>query len=302
MSHEHNHSHVPKHQGTLILSLLLTGGFMFAEVVGGLLSGSLALLSDAGHMLNDALSLGLALWAIRFASRAADARRTYGNRRAETVMAFTNGVTLVIISALILKEGLTRLFQPVSVHADQMLWIAALGLLVNLIVAGLLLKGSGENLNLKGAFLHVLGDLLGSVGAIAAALVIQYTGWVYADPLVSLLIAALILRTSWGFLGETWHILLEGTPPAVDMPELERCIREVEGIAGLHDLHVWSLTGEQILLTAHLQIAAEGGSLNALAAVRQLLKQDFGIQHCTLEPELEACKDDCLLEDSHEHH
>lgn len=301
MSNEHKHSHAPKHQGMLILSLLLTAGFMIAEVAGGLISGSLALLSDAGHMLNDALSLGLALWALRFGTRAADARRTYGNRRAETVMAFTNGVTLVIVSVLIFKEGLSRLFEPVAVHADQMLWIAGLGLLVNLIVAGLLLKGSGENLNLKGAFLHVLGDLLGSVGAIVAALVIQTTGWVYADAIVSLLIAALILRTSWSFLGETWHILMEGTPPEVDIPLLTERIHQVAGISGLHDLHVWSLTGEQTLLTAHLQIEEEAGGLRVIAAVRQLLNQEFGIQHCTLEPELVACENECELNDHHHH-
>lgn len=303
MNHDpaHNHSHVPKHQGILIFSLILTGGFMFAEVIGGLISGSLALLSDAGHMLNDALGLGLALWALRFGTRAADSKRTYGNRRAETVMAFTNGITLVIISALIFKEGLTRLFEPVTVHADQMLWIAVLGLFVNIIVAGMLFKGSGENLNVKGAFLHVLGDLLGSVGAIVAALVIQWTGWVYADPLVSLLIAGLILRTSWRFLGDTWHILLEGTPPELDLPELERRIRAVAGVVGVHDLHVWSLTGEQTLLTAHLQISDEASSFHTLTAVRQLLQHEYHIEHSTLEPELIACDTNCSLLNSHSH-
>jgi len=285
MSDLHPHSHKPKHQGILVLAFILTSLFMMAEIAGGLLSGSLALLSDAGHMFNDALSLGLALWAFYLGRRAANMHRTYGNRRAETVVAFTNGITLVLISGLIFKEAFSRFWMPVKVHSEQMLWISVIGLLVNLFVAGLLIKGAGENLNLKGAFLHVLGDLLGSVGAIAAALIIQFTGWTYADPLVSLLIASLILYTSWSFLGDTWHILLEGVPPQINLPELEMCILDVEGVMAIHDLHVWSLTGEQILLTAHLQMMNGVSDLSAVARVRQLLNQEFGIQHCTLEIE-----------------
>ncbi|MGE3726294.1 MAG: cation diffusion facilitator family transporter [Candidatus Sericytochromatia bacterium] len=285
MSDNHTHSHHPNHQGVLIISLVLTGVFMVAEIMGGLFSGSLALLSDAGHMFNDALSLGLALWALYLGRSKADKRRTYGNRRAETVIAFTNGITLVLISVLIFKEALSRFWIPVTVHSEQMLWISSLGLLVNLVVAGLLMQGASENLNLKGAFLHVLGDLLGSVGAIAAAVIIQFTGWTYADPLVSLLIAFLILQTSWSFLSETWHILMESVPPQIELSELERRILQTEGVMGLHDLHVWSLTGEQILLTAHLQLMDDVSNFGTVASVRQLLNQEFGIQHCTLETE-----------------
>lgn len=276
-----------------MLSLLLTSGFMVAEIVGGLLSGSLALLSDAGHMLSDTFSLALALWAICIGIRVADAHRTYGNRRVETVIAFINGIMLVIVAALIFKEGVTRLWRPVNIHTDQMLWIATIGLLVNVAVAAILAKGASENLNMRGAFLHVLGDLLGSVGAIAAALVIKWTGWIYADPIVSLMIAALIFHSSLTFLSETWHILLEGTPSQVDMPLLEARIRQVPGVTGFHDLHVWTLTGEQVLLSAHIQVAAEIGSMPVLSSVRQLLEHEFGIRHCTLEPELVCCEHDC---------
>lgn len=298
-AHSHSHAHPPKNQGRLMWSLVLTGGFMVVEIFGGLLSGSLALLSDAGHMLSDTFSLTLAFWAMRIGVRAANAQRTYGNRRVETIIAFINGITLVIVAALIFKEGITRLFLPIYIHAEQMLWIAVFGLLVNITVAIILAKGASENLNIRGAFLHVLGDLLGSVGAIVAALVIKLTGWIYADPIVSLLIAALIFYSSLTFLGETWHILLEGTPSQVDMPLLETCILQVSGVTGFHDLHVWTLTGDQILLSVHIQVAAEIGSLPVLCAVRQMLEHEFGIGHCTLEPELVSCKNDCRSEDNH---
>lgn len=293
MSHSHAPASDARHQRTLLLALGLTAGFLCVEAIGGLISGSLALLSDAGHMLTDALALGLSLWALRLGARAPDRQRTYGHRRAETVMAFANGLTLVLIAGLIFKEGVLRLLQPVTVAAGQMLLIAGLGLLVNLVVAGLLYKGSAESLNLRGAFLYVLGDLLGSVGAIAAAMVIRYTGWVYADPLVSLLIAGLILHSSLGFLGETWQILLEGTPANADVSRIEACLRQVEGVAGVHDLHVWTLNGDQILLTAHLEVCDETAVLQILATVRALLDRDFGIGHCTLEPEIGRCEGAC---------
>lgn len=274
---------------------------MFAEVIGGLMADSLALLSDAGHMFNDALSLGLALLALVYSGKEANGLKTYGYRRLETLMAFANGVTLIVVALLILKEGLVRLFQPAPVHAGTMLWIAVIGLVVNVLVFAVLAKGSGENLNMKGALLHVAGDLLGSIGAIAAALVIQWTGWVQADALISLLIAGLILKTSWTFLKETAHILMEGTPADLDIHALRSQLQALKGVNDIHDLHIWSLDGDQKLLTAHVCLQKIQESPYILQRIRQILADDWQIHHCTLEPELEHCQVDCDHSE-HAHH
>lgn len=296
MSHSHSSGHHHTHTDNrrlLWIAVILTAVFMLAEVVGGWMSGSLALLSDAGHMFNDAFSLGLALMAIIYSSKKANDHKTYGYKRLEILMAFANGVTLIVVALLIFKEGIVRLFQPTAVHAEAMLGIAILGLLVNLLVFGLLMRGSGDNLNMKGALLHVAGDLLGSIGAIAAALIIHWTGWLQADALVSLLIACIILKTSWHFLQETAHILMEGVPNTLKVEDLRSDLQTLRGVVDVHDLHIWSLDGNQVLLTAHVCVKEILQAPQILTAVREQLSVQWNIQHCTLEPELNHCSSDC---------
>lgn len=291
--HGHHHDHASQNRKLLSFCLILTTVFMLAEIFGGLISGSLALLSDAGHMFNDALSLGMALLAVSLSGRSANALKTYGYKRLETLAAFANGVTLVVVALLIFKEGVMRLLKPTQVEAHAMLSIAVLGLIVNLVVFGLLLRNSGENLNMRGALLHVLGDLLGSVGAIVAALVIKYTGWVQADAMMSLLIAGLILSTSLRFLSETAHILMEGVPRELELEEVSESLKQLQGVKDVHDLHIWSLDGNAMLLTAHIQVHEMENVTEILNRARRLLEQDWKIQHCTLEPELEVCHINC---------
>jgi cobalt-zinc-cadmium efflux system protein len=288
--HNHDHSHSHNHaQGAsataLTWAVVLTGGFMFAEFIGGLLSGSLALIADAGHMLNDSLALAFALFALRLARKPANRQKTFGYKRSETLMAFVNGLSLTAVAVLILREAVVRLFAPGEIHSETMLGIAVLGALINIGVAWLLFRHSQGSLNIRGAFLHVLSDLMGSVGAIVAALIIQFTGWLYADAVVSILISGLILRHSIGFLRETSHILLEGAPPHLDLEALEQGILALDSVQGLHDLHVWTLNGGEVLLTAHLQIADLTQATAITAEVQHYLEHNFGIHHATLQVE-----------------
>jgi cobalt-zinc-cadmium efflux system protein len=284
-AHDHDRG-AADNERRVFLAMLLTGGFMVAEVAGGIAAGSLALLADAGHMLTDCASLALAWMAFRIGRRPQDAQRSYGYHRFQVLAAFVNGITLIAIVGWILIEAMRRLLAPVEVLGGLMLVIAVLGLLVNLVAFWILHGGDQENLNLRGAALHVLGDLLGSVAAIVAGLVIVWTGWTPIDPLLSLLVALLILRSAWMLVRRSGHILLEGTPDWLDVDqlraELAAAIPEVENI---HHVHCWMLTQERPLLTMHARLRAGADQYAVLVAIRQLLQRDYGIGHATIEIE-----------------
>jgi cobalt-zinc-cadmium efflux system protein len=291
--HDHAHRHATAdNQRNVFWAMVLTGGFMLAEVVGGVVAGSLALIADAGHMLTDAASLGLAWAAFRVGHWPQDARRTYGYHRFQVLAAFVNGLALVAIVGWIAIEAVRRLFDPVEVLGGLMLAIAALGLLANLAAFAILRRGDRENLNVQGAVLHVLADLLGSVAALVAALVIVWTGWAPIDPLLSLLVAALILNSAWRLLRKSAHILLEGAPDWLDDAELRAAVTTaVPTIKDVHHVHAWMLTSERPLLTLHAEVAPGADHQRALAAIQTVLRERFGIDHATIQIETAACTD-----------
>jgi cobalt-zinc-cadmium efflux system protein len=263
--------------------LALTATFTVAEVVGGLLTGSLALLADAGHMLSDNFSLGLALFATWLAGRPATPERSFGYQRAEILAALFNGVTLVAISIWIFIEAYSRLREPPEILGGWMLAVAALGLLVNTAGALILSRSEGENLNVQGALRHVIADALGSVGAIIAALVIVLTGWRYADPLVSVAIGLLILASSWSLLRDSTNILLEATPRGIDAEEVGRRMAGAEGVVEVHDLHIWTITSGFPALSAHVLVSQSEDCHARRRDLEKLLEHEYGISHTTLQ-------------------
>jgi cobalt-zinc-cadmium efflux system protein len=263
--------------------LALTATFTVAEVVGGLLTGSLALLADAGHMLSDNFSLGLALFAAWLAGRPATPERSFGYQRAEILAALFNGVTLVAISIWIFIEAYSRLREPPEILGGWMLAVAALGLLVNTAGALILSRSEGENLNVQGALRHVIADALGSVGAIIAALVIVLTGWRYADPLVSVAIGLLILASSWSLLRDSTNILLEATPRGIDAEEVGRRMAGAEGVVEVHDLHIWTITSGFPALSAHVLVSQSEDCHARRRDLEKLLEHEYGISHTTLQ-------------------
>ncbi len=286
MAHAHEHPHERSRgesRRALALVLALTSTFTVAEVVGGLLTGSLALLADAGHMLSDNLSLGLALFAAWLAGRPATPERSFGYQRAEILAALFNGVTLVAISLWIFIEAYSRLREPPEVLGGWMLAVATLGLLVNIVGALILSRSEGENLNVQGALRHVIADALGSVGAIVAALVIILTGWRYADPLVSVAIGLLILASSWSLLRDSTNILLEATPRSIDAEEVGRRMAGVEGVVEVHDLHIWTITSGFPALSAHVLVSQREDCHARRRDLEKLLEHEYGISHTTLQ-------------------
>jgi cobalt-zinc-cadmium efflux system protein len=279
---------------------MLITGFMVVEVVGGLLSGSLALLADAGHMLTDAASLALAWLAARAALRPADDLRTYGYHRIQILAAFINGIAFIALVVWIGVEAVQRLMHPVEVMGGTMMVVAVIGLLVNILAFFILHAGEGDDLNMRAALIHVLGDLLGSVAAITAAGIILWTGWMPIDPILSVLVALLILRSAWFVVRRSMHILLEGTPEDVDVEKLRRVLREeVPSVREVHHVHVWSLTPERPLLTLHV-VAADGvNHTEVLEQVKAILMRRFHIDHSTIQIE-RYCVDQQML-DEHDH-
>jgi cobalt-zinc-cadmium efflux system protein len=294
--HGHSHGHGDaRNQQRVGWAALLTGGFMLVEVAGGLVAGSLALLADAGHMLTDAAALGLAWLAFRVAQRPHDSKRTYGFHRFQVLAAYTNGLTLFFIAVAILYEAVHRLREPAEVLAGPMLAVAALGLAVN-IAAFLALHGAErDNLNVKGALLHVAGDLLGSAAAIVAALVILATGWTPIDPLLSVLVALLILRSAWFLVRESGHILLEAAPKELDVEAMrDDLAAAIPGVLDVHHVHAWSLTQDRPMVTLHARIADTADTAEAArisAAIKAHLRTRYGITHATVEIECEHCAD-----------
>jgi len=273
--------------GRLGVALGLAASFMGVEVVGGLLANSLALLADAGHMLSDAGALGLALFAAWIARRPPSARRTWGYHRAEILAALANGAALVAIAVFIVVEAVRRLGDPPQVRPAVMIPVAALGLGVNLAMLWVLSPGRHASLNVKGAWLHVLTDTLGSVQAIVAGVLIAAFGWRWADPAASIAIAALVVYSGWGVLQEAVAVLMESVPGGVDVDQVRAAMLAVPGVRGVHDLHVWSISTAFVALSAHVE-AAEGEHGAVLERVRGLLASRFGIRHTTIQVETAA--------------
>jgi cobalt-zinc-cadmium efflux system protein len=279
----HEHDHGEGNRRALAIVLALTAGFTVVEIAGGLLTGSLALLADAGHMLSDNLSLGIALFAAWLAQRPATPNKSFGYRRAEILAALANGVTLVAVAVWIFVEAYSRFRDPPEVLGTPMLAVATLGLLVNVIGAFILYRSGGESLNVEGAMRHVFADALGSVGAIAAAAVIILTGWRYADPLISVAIGILILGSSWKLLKDSTNILLEATPHNLDASEVGRKMASAEGIVEVHDLHIWTITSGFPALSAHVLVGRQEDCHARRRDLEYLLAHEYGISHTTLQ-------------------
>lgn len=293
--HDHSHGHGHHHHHTsnkkaLFWSFLLIATFMVVEVIGGLLTNSLALLSDAGHMLSDAAALGLSLFAMKLGERKATNSKTFGYKRFEIIAAALNGLTLILISVYIFFEAYHRLIDPPEVQSLGMLTISVIGLLVNIVAAWILMSGDkDENLNVRSAFLHVIGDMLGSVGAITAALLIYFFGWGLADPIASIAVAILIIISGWRVTKESFHVLMEGTPEQIKLNDIKKSLMDIPAVTDVHDLHVWSITSGVFMLSGHIAIAEEGMHDKVLRQAQGLLHDEFGIDHSTLQVEGEGC-------------
>lgn len=289
MSDHHHHHHGTNNHRALIVSLAVVVVFMLVEAIGGLLTGSLALLSDAGHMLSDGLALALSLFAFWFAKRAPDSRRSFGYLRFEILAAAINGLTLLLIAVLIFYEGINRLFDPPEIASTAMLIIATLGLAVNVFQAWYMHRtGDTEhNLNLKSAYLHVISDMLGSLAAIIAALLMIAFSWRWADPVASMIVAGLILLSGWRVTRSTWHILMEGTPENLSLEEIGEKIRGVDGVVDIHDLHIWTLTSHRHALIGHVVVNADlriSESQHIIEVIEHQLHEK-GIEHVTIQVE-----------------
>ena len=293
-SHDHEpgdvHTNNEKRMG---LAALLTGSFMFVEVVGGILADSLALIADAGHMLTDFASLALAWFAFRLARRPADWKRTYGFDRFQVLIAFTNGMALFVIAGWIVYEAIERLMSPPQVSGDIMVGVAVAGLLVNIGAFWLLQGADRENLNVRGAAIHVLGDLLGSVAALVAGAVIIFTAWMPIDPLLSLLVAAIIVRSGWHVVAASAHILLEGAPKELDTRDIAPdLVTNVAGVDAVHHVHVWSITQSRRMVTLHAVIGDAQDIDAVVKGIKARLKDKFSLDHATVEIERSACADE----------
>ncbi|MEK7395349.1 MAG: cation diffusion facilitator family transporter [Candidatus Poribacteria bacterium] len=298
--HSHQHSHL---QGKFGIAVGLTFATLIAEVIGGILTNSLALLSDAAHVFADVFALVLSWVAVYLTTLPATNRRTYGYHRAEVLAAFFNGASLLAISGWIFYEAYNRLLNPEPVKSLQMLIIAAVGLLVNLGVALLFLKESHDNLNVKSAFLHVIGDALSSAGVIIGGIIMTFTKWYLVDPILSFVIGAVILLGAFRITREALHILLEGTPRNINLDEVTKEIKELGFIKEVHDLHIWSIRSDYSALSAHVLVDAQSvrAMQNTLSAIGNMLKEKFGIFHTTIQIECgeNGCMDSLLCDFRH---
>ncbi len=294
-THGHGCAQHSRNAHRILLALILTGGFTVAEVIGGVISGSLALLADAAHMLTDTVALLFAWIAIRLSQRPADSERTYGYHRFPVLAAFANGVGLFFIVAWIFVEAAGRLLEPVEVLAGPMLAVAILGFVVNIASFVALHGADRSNLNVRGAMLHVLGDMLGSAGTCGAALVILLTGWTPIDPLLSVLVGLLVMRSAWFLVKDAAHILLEGAPTGADVREIaDELVEHLPTVENVHHVHVWSLSQDRSLLTLHARISRDADPDSAVAAIQSHLAERFNIRHVTVQVEVEGCSDDSV--------
>ena len=312
MAHDHSHNH-GANKKILWISFIIITSYMVVEAIGGFLTNSLALLADAGHMLSDSISLGIALIAFTLGEKAADYSKTYGYKRFEILAAVVNGITLVLIALYIFYEAIDRFQNPPEVASVGMLWIAVIGLLVNILVAWIMMRGADvkENLNMRGAYLHVLSDLLGSVGAIIAALLIMFFDFGWADPLASVIVAALVLRSGYYVVKSSVHVLMEGTPSNVVMNEVLAVLQKQPSITSIHDLHIWTITSGLNALSCHA-VAATEMTISESEEVLRELEHDLlhlNIHHVTIQlqtsrPEQEdsiLCRAEAVV-DEHAHH
>jgi len=313
MGHNHSHDHTQgKNKKVLLISFIIITSYMIIEAVGGILTNSLALLADAGHMLSDSISLAIALIAFKLAERVANHSKTFGYKRFEILAATINGITLIGIALYIFYEAIGRFANPPEVATTGMLIISVFGLLINILVAWILFRGGDthDNLNMRGAYLHVLSDMLGSIGAIAAALLIMFFGWGWADPAASVIVAALVLRSGYFLTKSSLHVLMEGAPQTVKIEDIIQTIKKNKDVQGVHDLHVWTITSGLNALSCHIVV---GNHLTLVESERILhsIEHDLeqqGINHVTIQMETDAHKHhDSILctvksEPSHDHH
>jgi cobalt-zinc-cadmium efflux system protein len=287
-NHDSNRSNI----GRVQVALILTGTFMVVEFIGGIISGSLALLADAGHMLTDTMSLALAAVAFRVSTKPADSRRSYGYHRFQILAAFVNGLSLLGIVGWILVEAVRRFLDPPEVMGQTMLMIAAAGLVINIVSFLVLHGGDRDNLNMRGAALHVAGDLLGSVAAIIAALVIIQTAWMPIDPILSVGVAMLILRSAWHLVRCSAHILLEGAPEWLDVDDMQsKLVAEVPAVHSIHHVHVWGLTPQHLMLTMHVTLDDTAAPTPIVRDIKRILRDHYGVDHSTIEIETDECAD-----------
>ena len=287
--HDHGGGEV-KHEKPLWWALGLTATFLVAEVIGGLLTNSLALLSDAAHMATDVIALTISLVAVRVSRRPPDAKRTCGFARMEAIGALVNGGMLFLVAGYILWEAVGRFSEPPSVASTGMLVIAALGLVINLIAMRLLKAGSGESLNVKGAYLEVWADMLGSVGVIIGALIIQFTGFYIADPIIAVLIGLWVLPRTWTLLRAAGQVLMQGVPDGLDLEAVRAMMLSHPGVEAIHDVHAWALASKEPILTAHIVLASATDDVDQVrATLAAALDEQFGIAHATLQVERFAC-------------
>ncbi|PJK16561.1 cation transporter [Chryseomicrobium excrementi] len=292
-SHQHGHSHgnfEENRQGNkkgLLIALIITTLIMLLEFFGGLFTNSLALLADAGHMLSDASSLFLSLIAIWFASKKVSKKKTYGFYRFEILAALFNGVTLFVITGFILIEAYERFIEPPPVASGTMMIIASIGLMANLLSAWFLMRNGDvkENVNLRSAYLHVIGDALGSLGAIAAGTVMLVSDWYLADPLISVFVSLLILKSAWGIVKQSVHILMEGTPQAIETDVLKKELLKIDGVIDVHDLHIWTITSGLDILSCHLKIQDDCDEQLILKTSTKFIQQNYHIDHTTIQLE-----------------
>lgn len=301
MSHDHHHDHSPSSLTALKIAFVINALFMLVEFIGGLISNSLALLADAGHMLADVAALAMALAAAKIAARPASIRRTYGYGRAKVLSALINGLSLWLIVGIILWEAVHRFLHPPQVQASSMLVIAVLGLATNFSSAAVLWKFRTQDVNIKGAFLHLLGDSLGSVGVILAGLCMLFFGWFWVDPLASIVISVIILWSSWGIIKESVYILLESSPPGVNASEVKSLLESLPGVKKCHDLHIWSIGSDEPVLTAHLIISAQCDRESLLNQAVCLARDKFGVSHSTIQLEFDENHHDLGCGQAHNH-
>ena len=308
--HHHHHSNNKK---VLLISFLIITLFMFVEAIGGYLTNSLALLSDAGHMLSDAISLGIALIAFKLSERAVSNQKTFGYRRFEVLAAAINGITLILIAMFICYEAVGRFIEPPEVATIGMLMISVLGLMVNVLVAWLMMRGGDTkgNLNMRGAFMHVIGDMLGSAGAIIAALLMMSFGFLWADPLASAIVAILVFKSGLSITKASIHILMEGAPQHLDVEKIAQQIISNEQVLALHDLHIWTVSSGFNMLTCHIIVDAQMSIVESEQLLQKIEHQllHAGIQHVTIQVEtIKHHHDGSLLcnvkgqEEHHHHH
>lgn len=293
-THAHNHgvAVAAENERRIFAVMLLTGGFMIAQAVGGWLSGSLALIADAGHMLSDTAALGLAWLAFRLGRRPADRRRSYGYYRFEILAAFINGLALFLVAAWVCIEAWQRLREPVPVLGGPMLAVAIGGLAVNVVGFAILRRAGSHNVTLKSALVHIVGDLLGSAATIGAAIVILATGWTPIDPMLSVVVALLILRAAWDLVRRSGHVLMEGAPEGFDARSLRNdLVAHVPGVHGVHHVHAWMITAERPMVTLHLELEPGADAAHVMAAAKERLKREFGFGHSTIQIDPAGCPD-----------